>query len=152
VKMSRFQVNSPERVVDDREGEFEIPHDPVDAAVIQSDDERGEGDLERGGNGGCLEHLHSFNDGVDLVSPLRSFCLASIEHDTMLNLSVTRHDEIRFVQRFQFEIRAKLAGKKFKNGRLTAHNINPKRRIKERGIAGRREGGNPASGMREGIR
>jgi hypothetical protein len=49
VKMSRFQVNSPERVVDDREGEFEIPHDPVDAAVIQSDDERGEGDLERGG-------------------------------------------------------------------------------------------------------
>ena len=47
VKMSRFKVNSPESVVDDREGEFKIPHDPVDAAVIQSDDERGEGDLER---------------------------------------------------------------------------------------------------------
>ena len=47
VKMSRFEVNSPESVVDDREGEFKIPHDPVDPTVIQSDDERVEGDLER---------------------------------------------------------------------------------------------------------
>ena len=39
-----------------------------------------------GGRKGRVHHSHSFDDSIDLMPPLRSFCLPLIEHDAMLNL------------------------------------------------------------------
>ena len=79
----RFRVlgsHLPKCVVDNGESEFEILHDPIDPAVLKA--------LSGGGTewGTFSDHSHSFDNGIDLMSPLCSFCLPSIEHDAMLNL------------------------------------------------------------------
>lgn len=78
-----FKINSPECFVNDGESKLKILHDSVDPAVFSvQNGERGPREEK-----GYIPHSHSFNDSIDLVSPLRSFCLPPIKHDTMLNLS-----------------------------------------------------------------
>jgi hypothetical protein len=74
--------HSPERIIDNWESELEVLHDPVDPAAFRRR-QRG----PREGKPQGVGHLHSFNDGVDLVPPLRSFRLPPIKHDAVLNLS-----------------------------------------------------------------
>ena len=79
-----LNVNSPKGIVNDGESELEILYDSIDPAVIKGMS----GDREEKW---YVPYSHSFNDSINLVSPLRSFRLSSIKHDAMLNLSTHTH-------------------------------------------------------------
>lgn len=74
--------HSPECIIDNWESELEILYDPIDPAAFRGG-KRG----PREGKTQGVVHLHSFDNSVDLVPPLRSFRLPPIKHDAVLNLS-----------------------------------------------------------------